>query len=375
MNALFIGPYRQNDGWGIASRAYIKAIATQIPNLATRPIFFVNNTMEPDNDILSYENTTYQNYDIIFQKTLPHCISATKKVKKNVGLFVLETNDISKSTCITNLNSIDEICVPSKQEAVCLKKSGVKTPIKIISQPLDTDFIKNNYNHQISSLQFNKHTFKFYTIGEYVERKNFKDLIIAFHLAFHNTDNVELVLKTHRPGLSPQQSTAFIKKEITNIKRKMNIKQSYKKEILITERLTDLDMIGLHNACDCFILPSKGEAFCRPAAEAMVLGKTPIVTDHTGMTDFVNNNNGYVIHSHKHPVIVNERTLSNDFDIYTANEHWYQPNIYSIVESMQKAYALYKTDKKALKIKQELGMSMIDTFSYTSIGHKICASV
>lgn len=372
MNALFIGPYRQNDGWGMASRDYIKAISTQIPNITTRPTYFIPNTVEPDDQILNYERTLYDSYDVVFQKTLPHCIAINKKIKKNVGLFVLETNNLSKSICIKTLNQLDEICVPSTQEAKCLNISGVKTKIKVVSEPVDVDFFHRNKDHKIDLFNKKKNSFKFYSIGEYVERKNFRDLIIAFHLAFQNTDNVSLVIKTSKPGMSPRESQEFIRKEFEQIKKSLNIRNQYKKEIIITDRLSDEDLVGLHNSCDCFVMPSYGESFCRPAAEALILGKTPIVTDNTGMIDFINNDNGFVVSSKKQPVIINQRTLSNDFDIYNANEYWYQPNIYSLKDSMQKVYSMSKKDKDMYVKKKTIGLNSSEQFRYVNIGKKIC---
>lgn len=372
MNGLFIGPYRQNDGWGMASRDYIRAISTQIPTLTTRPIYFTNNIVNIDPDLEQHESILVKNYDIVFQKTLPHCIVPNKNIKKNVGLFVLETNNISNSICINNLNAIDEICVPSSQEAKCLQKSGVTTPIKVVSEPIDTEFYSKHRDYKIDLPNHIKHHFKFYFIGEYVERKNLLDLIAAFHLAFSPSDNVSLILKTSKPGMSPQQSASVIQKDIDTIKKQLNIRQKYTNEILIPDRLSDMDMVGLHNACDCFVMPSCGESFCRPAAEALILGKTPIVTDNTGMADFINNENGFLINSRKHPVMLSERTLSNEFDIYNANEYWYKPSIYSLIEAMQKVYLMSRKDKKQYETKKEIGINSAGQFTYETIGKKIC---
>ena len=38
MNILFVGPYRQADGWGEAAKHYIKALS-HVGELAIRPIF------------------------------------------------------------------------------------------------------------------------------------------------------------------------------------------------------------------------------------------------------------------------------------------------------------------------------------------------
>ena len=373
MNALFIGTYRQDDGWGLASKDYLKAIGTKINNITSRPLYLGRPSDINDQSISQYENNLYENYDVVFQHALPHCISINKKIKKNVGLFHLETNNISHSDSMYILNKLDEICVASEQEAKCLKQSGLVVPIKVVSIPLDVEMIENNRSHKLMKLNnVLSNTFKFYTIGEFNERKNILDLVLAFHLAFDIADNVSLVIKSSVPGLDTNQSRKHIEKEINLLKSRLKIRKHYKQELVITDRLTDIDLIGLHNSCDCFISSSLGESFCRPAAEALILGKTPIVTDNTGMRDFINNENGYIVNSKKHPVIVNNRPLSDQFDIYTANEYWYKPNIYSLIDQMKKVYETYKKDRKAYQKKAEKGRSSAQQFSYETIGNKIC---
>lgn len=375
MNALFIGPYRQNDGWGAATRDYIKAIATQIKNITIRPIYLASNVIDSlDNDLLAYENSRYSHYDIVFQKALPQCLVPQNLTKKNVGIFTLETNNISHSNSIHLINQMSEICVPSTQEAQSLKISGVKIPIRAISQPLNTEYIKQHIqsNNKLTFDPLTSRSFKFYTIGEYIDRKNILDIVLAFNLAFDITDNVSLIIKTSKPGYNPQQSHQLIKKDISQLKQRMNIGLYKDKEIILTDRLSDINLMALHNACDCFVSASKGEAFCRPAAEALCFGNTPIVTDHTGMTSFINDKNGLLIHSHKAPVVTTERTLSNNFDIYNAYEHWYQPNIYSLIEHMKKIYNMYKNNKEELSIKRQAGIESIEQFTYEKIGQNIC---
>ena len=367
MNNLFIGPYRQNDGWGFAASDYIKAIKTQVDNLAARPLFYVNNKANQiDEAVLDCENKVFNSYDRVFQLCLPHSLTIDKTIKKNIGMVMLETNNMSKSTSIHNMNGMDEILVPSKQEAKCLKSSGVTTPIKVISQPLDIEFYKKNIEQKIKFNPMIDNSFKFYTVAEFVERKNLFDLITAFNLAFSHTDNVSLIIKTN-----VDHNTLLEK--INKFKQKLNIRKQHKQEIIIPDRLSKTDMVGLHNSCDCFVMPSLGESFCRPAAEALILGKTPIVTDNTGMVDFVDNKNGYVVHSKKQPVIMDQRTLSDNFDIYTANEYWYKPNVYHLIECMQDIYNMYKKDRKSYEAKRQIGLDSIEQFSYDNIGKNICS--
>ena len=365
MSSLFIGPYRQNDGWGAASRGYIEAIHTQISNLACKPVYYTPKTYSDLSDtLLSCENRRYTKVDSIFQTCLPQSFTPNNYAK-NIGITMLETTDISKSVGVKIINGLDTICVPSKQEAKCLQISGVTIPIKVISQPLDIRYYGNReYKISMRNAVIDN-SFKFYTIGEMVYRKNILDIVTAFNLAFHQTDNVSLVIKTNK-------TSKEVHEYLDNWKKRLNLKKQYKQEIVISDRLSDLDLLGLHNYCDCFVSASYGESFCRPAAEALVLGKTPIVTDNTGMVDFVNNDNGYVVQSRRMPVAPEHTGMSPGFDFYTANEYWYQPNVYQIAQSMKDIYNMSRKNKEKYEKKKNLGIESIQQFSYENIGKKIC---
>jgi glycosyltransferase involved in cell wall biosynthesis len=371
-NVLFVGPYRQADGWGEASRSYIRAIATTNNNLTVHPNYFTNNITDIPEDIVGYENIIYDNYDIVIQKALPGCFFYNGYYKKNIAITELETSDWSRSSCIRNLNEMDEIWVPSAFEKQTLLKSGVHKPIKAISQPLDIEFINKLSDTKLPLPKSISNTFKFYFIGEYIERKNIDDLIIAFNLAFDYDEPVTLIIKTNAQGGNPNQLRQQIEQNIINIKQKMSTGNKFKKEIIITERLSNEQMIGLHNACDCFVNAAYGEAFCRPAAEALILGKNPIVNKNSGMKDFITNGNGFMVNSHKTPVMLNNRPLTKDFDFYNAYQHWYKIDIYDLVEKLKTAYSMYRTNKQEWINKSNLGKSSADRFSYSTIGSLLC---
>ena len=151
MNALFIGPYRQNDGWGMSARDYIKSILTQTKNLTTRPYFYTGQS-EKDIDpvIVECENKTFDKYDVVYQELLPHNMTVTNRVKKNVGIFNMEITDLSSSVSQNILNNMDLILVPSKQEAKSVKASGITTKCKVVSGALDVDFIKKHQDHKLN---------------------------------------------------------------------------------------------------------------------------------------------------------------------------------------------------------------------------------
>jgi len=372
MNILFVGPYRQNDGWGYATKDYIKALNTNSSyNITTQPVYLGSPSNNFDDSLIeNLENKRLDKYDCVIQKTLPECFFLNKTFKLNIGITELETNNFISSSMISSINRMDQIWVPSHIEKTTLQQSGVKIPIRVISQPLDVEYIRSLSEYKLSIAPILKNFFKFYFIGDYSSRKNLLDLVRAFHLAFSYEERVCLVIKTSKAGLKPYAMKELVEKDIEQCKKELNISTKYKKEIIITENLSYKDVIGLHNSCDCFVMPSYGEAFCRPAAEALICGKTPIVNVNTGMKDYINESNGFYIKSHQVPVLIKDRPLSVAFDAYTGNEHWYQIDIYSLVNQLKHVYETRNSEE--LKKKQETGKNQHGLFSYQTIGSKLC---
>lgn len=367
MDILFIGPYRQTDGWGAAAQDYIKAIST-VSNikLTTRPIYLAaanNNEKFSDYEIINYEKNHSDKYDMVIQNVLPEHLFYDSRFGKNIGLFTLEINDLSNSNVIRNINRMDEIWVPSEIEKSSLISSGCNKPIKTISQPLSINEISPE--NKIVFDKLSNDTFKFYTIGENVFRKNFEALITAYHLEFNISDNAALIIKTSGNSLKELQD---FEKHIQN---KLGLNKTYKPIIFVTSRLSYKQIIDLHYSCDCFVMPSYGEAFCRPAAEALCLGKNPIVNKNTGMKDYINNDNGFLVNSHKTPVMLNQNPIVNNKDYYNSHQYWYQINMYDLMTSMRKAYDMYHKDKKTWQKKSEAGIASKNRFTYESIG-KLC---
>ena len=136
----------------------------------------------------------------------------------------------------------------------------------------------------------------------------------------------------------------------------------YKKEIIILNRFSEAQMHSLHKNCHCMVMPSYGEAFCRPVVDALGYGNTPIVTDNTGMIDYIKKSNGYIVQSREEPVFTTQAPLPY---IYTAKENWQSIDVLDLMAKMRDAYN-NKDSKKKTNMSQ---------FSYKSIGKKIQKSI
>lgn len=351
-NILYIGPYRQKDGWGLAAKDYILSLKEINNNIHCQPVYMSNNIdSDIDPKIKYLENNHLSNYDIVIQNVLPMMMTRTHLY--NIGLLFVENQNFT-STSVHNLNLMDEIWVSSKLEKKSLIDGGVKKPIKVIGHAIKVE--KNNKSIFTEEL---KDHYKFYFIGEYIQRKNIKDLVTAFHLEFDITEKVSLVLKLS--GCSDEQ----VRKDINNIKAKLRTKKYFHNELLITNNLTDYQMSSLHNSCDCFVVTSYGEAFCRPAAEALCNGNYLISSFNIGILDYVNNKDVDVIECYPSPVMLDHPETMAQLDIYNGNEVWYLPNILDLRKKMRSAFENRKSNTNE-------NMYM-EQFSYQTIGQKICS--
>ncbi len=355
MNILLIAPYRTESGWGFGSKNLAKALNTLDHNLAIRPIYMSNQVDNNFNDqeLLELEKKQYPHYDLIIQRVLPHLFRQNPN-SINALTCVFETSNIQTTPWWRYLNLADLIFVPSKHEKETLDRDNAKPPVYNISEPIDIEKYKNEEYTKFPELQ---DTFNFYFIGEFVERKNIKALVTAFHREFRPNEPVNLVIKT-----AGQQKHIY--DHLLGIKQNLRIFQDinrYKKEIVILDRFNEEQMHSLHKNCHCMVMPSYGEAFCRPVVDALGYGNTPIVTENTGMTDYMKNENGYIVKSRTEPVFTTQPPLK---DIYTTKENWESIDILDLMKKMRLAY----------KNKHKPNIDM-EQFSYKTIGQKIQKSI
>jgi glycosyltransferase involved in cell wall biosynthesis len=365
-NILYIAPYRQHDGWGLASRDYLLALLSTHHNVV--PVSFYTNRgakcVIDNKQILNAEKESYTYYDYVIQKSMPQSFVYNGDFGKNIGLTVIENNRFFSSG-IASINIMDQLLVPSLKEKNALINSGVRIPISTISQPIDTNLIKN-HSSKVLDMGLSSNTFKFYFIGEYIQRKNIKDIIIAFNLEFDINEPVELIIKTSMPGLTSEQAKQHIEQDIVKLKTRFRIKNKYKTETIITKRLSDLEMQSLHKTCDCFVAVSYGEAFCRPAAEAVCSGNTTILSDGIGISEMLDADDFYHVQSSEQPVIMEDTTYVNGLDFYNANETWFIPSVMHLRQQMRSAF----NDKKTVS-----DTKYLERFSYNNIGQQICQSI
>ena len=330
MKILYVGNYKDGTGWATACINNILALDSANVEVVPRSITFEQETVEYPDRIKQLEENSALNCDICIQHTLPHLYSYNSNFK-NIGFMATEV-DSFKDTCWQyHANIMDEIWVPSLHTKGACRKSGITVPVNVAPHSLNiSKYVASDGN----TIQELNDTFNFAFIGEFVERKNLAALLKAFHIEFHPLEPVNLFIKTSLQTL-PQ-----VQEYCAQIKSGLKLRKQYKEEILVCGRLPRKDYISVLNQCHSFVMPSRGEAFCIPALEAMAL-KIPVIhTADTGMEDFCV---GPTVRSEQVPCFGAMSTLPN---LCTANSRWSEINIDDLCVAMRNAYMQWNTEQE-----------------------------
>jgi glycosyltransferase involved in cell wall biosynthesis len=365
-NILYVGPYRQNDGWGLAARDCLLSLLTTGHNISAVPVYLNYNAKYDilDKNILEAEKNISNSYDIVIQKALPSALSYNGNYAQNIAIIFLENNKLF-SDGVFPLNSMNQILVSTQKEVECLKRSGVNTKANSIMQPIGTKNISkfSEYDNKLQFAERVKNSYKFYYIGENIQRKNIKDLIAAFCLEFDETDDVCFVLKTNIPGLSATQASQKTQEEIHNIQKSLRTRKKFAPILTITERLQDEQLLAIHNSCDCFVVCSYGEAFCRPAAEALCFGNYVILSEGVGIKEMIDSNDFGLVSCQEQPVIMQDYSYLGGIDMYNGEETWSIPSVLELKRQMRLAFE---------NRPQVDSSKYLSRFSYENIGQNIC---
>jgi hypothetical protein len=213
-----------------------------------------------------------------------------------IGYFYWETSILPKSWAKDICKNVNELWVPCNLTKTACLRSGFSGPIEILHTPCDTDVSFSNVaipSPMTEELILSDNTFKFYSIFQWGERKGYTELLKSYYKEFDGDDNVILILKVN-PIRSDKNNIAKIKSDILKIKKMVNKKNS-PKIYLITDHLNKQALMGLHRACDAFVLPHHGEGWGMPIHDAMMCDSHIITTSFGGITEFLNNDNAFVI--------------------------------------------------------------------------------
>jgi glycosyltransferase involved in cell wall biosynthesis/ADP-heptose:LPS heptosyltransferase/chemotaxis methyl-accepting protein methylase len=183
--------------------------------------------------------------------------------------------------------NVDEFWVPSPIVRLMYVTSGIAPEkVRVIPNGVDTQ----KFRPGLSPLALPaKKKFKFLFVGGTIFRKGPDILLDAFTQAFTAADDVCLVIKDFGGNSFYQGQTAE-----TAI-RAFQQKAGAPEILHLKDEISSEQMPALYAACDCLVLPYRGEGFGMPVLEAMACGLPVIVTDGGATDSFVPADAGWKI--------------------------------------------------------------------------------
>jgi glycosyltransferase involved in cell wall biosynthesis len=344
----WVSAARDSSGYASAARAYIEAlidcseIELTISNATFETEYVSHGSISDKIDKLTERELDYKIQ--VVHLTPQNFAFYHRRDKYNIGYTTWETDRLP-AEWVKLCNNMDEIWVPSEWNREVFKRSGVSCDVFVIPH-----IIKIPESHQAKDLELGiaPDTYLFYSIFQWIERKNPVGLLLAYLSEFSPEDNVCLALKTYRldTQLAEQQ---IIKKEIQQLKA--NTKLSvYPSLRFIGGLLSASQMKDLHARGNCFVLPSRAEGFSLTHAEAMALGKPTIGVNYGGALQFMKKENSLLIDYQETPV------YNMMFPLYDAHMTWADPSIMHLRKLMRWCFSNQEEAKQlGQKAQQTIG--------------------
>jgi glycosyltransferase involved in cell wall biosynthesis len=369
-----VGPFFDGSGYAKGARNWVRGLYQAKVPIYLQPISF-----EKDRPLLTSPIETGPNQRLTEQQFLEGLIQQGQhdinfvRLSPEVAVNFLEPGVINICSCawetsrldpywVECLNRFQGVFVESEWLVGVFRDSGVKPPIFCVPNCVDVSLYVAKTAPNL------KDVFKFYSVQQWTERKNGLGLLKAYFNAFTDQDDVLLVLKTYLTRVE-QNVDHFnkIKSDIESLKRAMNLKRGYPRLYLVTEKLTDDELIRMHEECDCYVMLDRGEGFGLPYIEAAAAGNTVIGSAYGGTRQFLNDNNSIGIPGQETFVCNMEWS-----DFYHADQLWFEPDLVRAAEAMR---AVFDQRQEAFEMGQQARRDMEQYFNRDAITKTLLSAI
>jgi glycosyltransferase involved in cell wall biosynthesis len=227
---------------------------------------------------------------------------ATNPFNYNIFYTMMETETLSPMFADTCNRYSDAIFTPTQWNKNVFEKGGIKKPIYVI--PLGID--PNIYNTKVEKKEIlcrelpsgklvkKLPKFNFITLFGWSYRKGIDVLLNAYFDKFKGNEDVGLIICSRYNGGSDASSKRKVEQDIMNFMKKHDSPGNvyYYGESTPISQMPSILANG-----DCFVWGSRGEGFGLPVLECGALGKPVISTYNSGMTEYLDNSNSYLVHT------------------------------------------------------------------------------
>jgi glycosyltransferase involved in cell wall biosynthesis len=199
---------------------------------------------------------------------------------------------------------------------IVLENAGVTVPIVTIGSGID--HLEAIVPVAIPGLSPDR--FRFLHVSSCFARKGADVLLRAFAEEFTADEPVELLIKT-----------------FDNIHNEIDLQLAEVRAAhprlasihVCKQQFAPPEMRWLYESSRCVVLPTRGEGFLLPAAEAMLLGIPVVTTAYSGQTDFCNEQTAWM---------VDVALAPSRSHMHLANSLWAEPDVKSLRRRMREVY-------------------------------------
>lgn len=357
VSCKYAGPWSDFTGYGEANRNTIRALVEAGVEVTTERVVYSASKkgFGKSFEIAKKLEGRSMPYDIkIVHVPSDGYLKFLEPCKYHIGHLFWETDGLSK-TWAWNCNLMDEIWTGGEFHKQSFIKSGVKVPIHVFPQALSTNIDAQrpfNVPHHEGYL--------FYSIFQWIERKNPRALLKAYWEEFQGVTDVTLLLKVYRFGFDKKEKDV-IRDDIKRWKRKSGL-TSFPRVLLCFDFLSKEDVLRLHSTGDCFVSAHRGEGWGVPQAEAASVGNPVISTNIGGVHEWFED--GHTAH-----LVGWEKTGVFNMGFapwYSKDQNWAEVNIDELKRKMRR---VFNNSGDGGRIGTNAKKMVKDKLSYKAVGN------
>lgn len=242
-------------------------------------------------------------YPPLFE-TFPCPPTGYKNFMHVIGRTMFETDRVNIEH-VRRCNRMNSVWVPTEFHVSTFIQSGVD-PSKVVKvvQPIDVEFfdplkykpldLASIANLVLGSRNMDsnsKKEFVFLSVFKWEYRKGWDVLLKAYLKEFSGIDGVSLYLLTN-----PYHSERDFGNKILEFVEDSGLEKpenGWAAIYVIDTHIAQIDLPRMYKAANAFALPSRGEGWGRPIVEAMSMSLPVIVTNWSGPTEYLTDENSY----------------------------------------------------------------------------------
>ena len=257
-------------------------------------------------------------------------------------LFFWEETAVSAAVVEHIHRHFDIVWVTASYVKRALINSGCRLPVLVV--PIGIDHLIDDNDPPLGELAIQpQKRFRFLHVSSAFDRKGVDVLLAAYLNTFNADDPVELYIKT-----SPSPHSTLHARVADALQNRIQ-------PALITideHALDNSGMKALYRSAQAMVLPTRGEGFNLPAAEALALGLPVITTGYGGQVDFCTSATA---------LLVRFRFARSRSHVRSFDSCWLEPDPDHLAEQMRVLYHEVQSQAPALAARRAAGVRQVRT--------------